>query len=168
MNETDKESDALERLLKKASVGEPSRPLKERVTAAAREAWVAGEQQISWRVPLRRLAVSAAAAVFIISLTHYACDHLVGRWQSGTGGVVVRGLPDLDALPETPYGPFVRRLAAARRKACGIDASALRDHAERTRQLLHEARPTEGAQSPAPANGRSLLPVPRSILRSYS
>jgi len=73
----------MERLLKKARLAEPSAEFKARITRAAKEAWNEPPVEMPWRIGLRRLAVSAAAAVLMISSANYYSIWSVARWQAG-------------------------------------------------------------------------------------
>ena len=89
MNETNAEHERIERLLKQAHVPAPSNQLRERITDSARQAWKRNEAETPWRVPLRRLALSAVAAVIIISLTNHLLlvtqMHLTKRLRGSAG-----------------------------------------------------------------------------------
>ncbi|UCC99115.1 MAG: hypothetical protein JSW66_04350 [Phycisphaerales bacterium] len=163
------ENEQLEHLLRKARLPDPSPRLKERVTAEARKAWNQAAPDVPWQIPIRRLAVSAAAAVLVVWLANYSSDHVLARRAIGglpTAGRV-SGQNDIDALPEMPYGPFVRRLVSVQPRSSGFDASALNDRAEVFRRVLDEAQRSTFSQ---PQRGRpeSHLSPDRPFAHSYS
>ena len=162
------ENKQIESLLTRAHMSEPSPQLKQRVTAEATKAWDQTSADIPWQIPLRRLAASAAAAVFIVWLAGFYSDYTLARWRSD-GPSIARARPDvLDALPEMPYGPFAKHLAAVDRRSPVIDASALSNYAETVRKLLDEtgdsAVPTPAIQ---PGDSSRLVPDRVDII-SYS
>jgi hypothetical protein len=75
MNETNGENKQLESLLRKAHLPEPSPELKERITSGATKAWNQTSPELPWQIPVRRLIVSAAAAVFIIWMANSYSDY---------------------------------------------------------------------------------------------
>lgn len=154
MKDAYSENERIENLLRTVHLSEPSPHLRERITAEAKKVWNQAPSELPWRIPFRRLAVSAAAAVMIIWLANYSSDRALGRWRSAQVLAVVEQPADLGALPELPYGPFARRLVSVSRRSLGIDTSSLNDHVERVRQVLDETR-RNGAASPA--GGRSRL-----------
>jgi len=148
----------VEQVLKAACPTGPSSQLKRQVIGAAKRAWRREPQEISWQVPLRRLAVSAAAAVLVVSLTNLAVDRSLVRWQAG--GLRVAGWEpgDVDAVSEAVYGSRVRYLVAAIRRASAAD---WRQYREQMQRVLDEAQESGTPDRPAAPNGRSrLLPVP--------
>ena len=74
MNEKNVENKQLESLLRKAHLPEPSSKLKERITTEAKKIWLQTSPELPWQIPVRRLFVSAAAAVFIIWITNCSSD----------------------------------------------------------------------------------------------
>jgi hypothetical protein len=163
MNEKDLENDKIEHLLRRAHIPEPSPLLKERITTEARKAWKQTAEEMPWQIPLRRLVASAAAAVFIISITNFSNSHALKKWRPGDVRATREQLPDLETLPEMPYSPFVRRLVSVNRRASMTNASALRNYAERVRQILKETQQNGASNEQVPDGGRSrLFPVQRS------
>ena len=100
MNDKDMQNEQLESILRRAHVPEPSPELKERITAEAAKAWNQTSLELPWQIPVRRLIVSAAAAVLVIWLANCSSDYAVARWQSGGLPVVHQQPSDLDELPE--------------------------------------------------------------------
>ena len=163
MSKAGAENDKVEQLLSKVSLPELPDELKGRVTKAARGAWHESSPHIPWRVPVLRLAASAAAAVIIVTVANYANDRALAHWRSGGLAVIGRQLDvDLEAVPETPYGPVLMRLAIAARRSTGPDKVGLFDYLERFRQVLDEVQYNGSDRSPAPVNGptQSLLTRP--------
>jgi hypothetical protein len=163
MNAKDAQNERLEELLRKAHLPEPSPQLQERITAAAKRAWDQAPQELPWLIPFRRLVASAAAAVLIIWLANCSSDLTLAKWSSGAVHMVSQRPSDIEALPEMPYGPFVRRLACLNRRSSVIDASALKDRIEALRHVLDEAQWDGPTKPPVPTEGRSrLIPNPSS------
>jgi len=165
MKDNSSENERIESLLRSVHMAEPSPQLKERITAEAAGMWNRSSLELSWLIPLRRLAVSAAAAVVIIWLTNYSSDRALGRWRPAQGPAAIEQPAGIDALPELPYGPLARRLACVNRRSLTTGTSALSDRAETIRQVLDEARQS-GASSPA--RGSSGLVPDRAGTYSYS
>ncbi len=138
MNEKNLENDKLENLLRKAHLPEPTLLLKERITTEARKVWNQTSLEIPWQIPARRLIVSAAAAVLIISITNLSSDLTLKRWHPGDFRSTKEQLPKPEVLTEMPVRPFVRNLVSINRRPSMTDASALHDYAERVRQVLNE------------------------------
>jgi predicted YcjX-like family ATPase len=168
MNEKDTQNEKLERILKRAHVHEPSPELKTRITAEAAKAWNQTSPELSWQIPLRRLAASAAAAVFIIWLANCSSDYALARWQSGGLPVAHQKPSDLDALPEISYSPLARHLVSASRKSSITDASALRSYAETMLRILDEAQQNGISKPSAPVEGRSRLLPTQPGINSFS
>ena len=168
MNDKDTQNEQLERFMRKAHLYKPSPKLKERITAEAAKAWNQTSPELSWQIPIRRLFVSAAAAVFVIWLTNYSSDYTLAKWRSGGLEVASQQPPDIDALTEMPYGPLARRLVSAGRKSSMADASALRSYTESVRRILDETQQNGVSKPPAPAKGRSRLLPTQSGINSYS
>jgi len=168
MNDKNKQNERLEELLRRAHMPEPSMHLKERITAAAKKVWNQESLELPWLIPFRFLAASAAAAIVIIWLANYTSDYSLDQWSFGLVRTASQRPAEIEALPEMPYGPFVRRLVSDNRRSSMIDASALNDHAEALRQVLDEIRQNGIAEPPAPTGDRSLLIPNPSSDNSYS
>jgi hypothetical protein len=162
------ENEQIESLLARAHVPEPSPQLKQRVTAEARKVWDQTPADIPWQIPLRRLAASAAAAVFIVWLAGFYSDYTLAQWRPGGVSVTAQRPTEFDTLPEMPYGPFAKHLAAIDRRSPVIDVSALSDYAESVRRLLDEVS-QNGVAAPAVQPGDSSRLVPDRVnIFSYS
>ena len=142
------ENEWVEGLLARAHVPEPSPQLKQRITVEARKAWDKTPPDVPWQIPLRRLAASAAAAMLIIWLANFSSDYTLAKWRPGDSSTARVQPAVFDTLPEMPYGPFAKHLAAVDRRSPAIDASALSNYAETVRKLLDE---TGDSAVPAPA-----------------
>jgi hypothetical protein len=168
MKDKDTQNEQLESILRKARLPEPSPELKERITAEAKRAWNQTLPELSWLVPFRRLAVSAAAAILIIWLANYSSERALAQWQSEKVPSTSEQFPGLESLPEIPYGPFVRQLATVNRQPSMIDASALNDHIEVLRHILDETQQsTITKPSELPGSRSHLISNPPSAI-SYS
>jgi hypothetical protein len=167
MNEKNDENKQIEDLLRKAHLPEPSPELKERITTEAKKTWIQTSPELPWQVPVRRLIVSAAAAVFIIWLTNSYSDYALARWRSGEPQVAHKQLLDLDALPELSYSPLTKHLISAGRRLSITDVSALRNYAETVHRVLSESQQNGGSKPSAPSEGRSILIPKQSGFNSY-
>ncbi len=67
MKEADRNLEEVERLLRKVRLAEPPAELKARIVGTAEKTWKEAPADIPWRIPLRHLGLSAAAAVLIVS-----------------------------------------------------------------------------------------------------
>ncbi|MCP4260755.1 MAG: hypothetical protein GY774_25000 [Planctomycetes bacterium] len=157
MNEKDMNNDKIEHLLRRAHPSEPSPLLKERITTEARKVWNQTSVDMPWQIPIRRLVASAAAAVLIISITNFSSDHALKRWHPGDAQVTREQLSDLEIVSEIPYRSLVRRLVSVNRRPSMRDASALRNYAERVRQILNETQQDGASNGHVPNGGRSRL-----------
>ena len=158
----------IESLLTRAHISELSPQLKQRVTAEARKAWHQTPVEIPWQIPFRRLAASAAVAVFIVWLANFSSDYTLAQWRPGGVSVAAQQSTDFDTLPEMPYGPFAKHLAAVDRRSPVIDASALSNYAESVRKLLDETS-QNGVAAPAAQPGDSSRLIPARVnIFSYS
>lgn len=162
------EYEQIENLLRKAHVPEASAELKERITARARNAWTQTSPEVSWRVPLRRLASAAAAAVVIVWVTNYSSDRALQKWKSGESFATQHWPTDLDALSEVPYGPFAKYLATVRRKPSAIGVWDLYQYVETVRRAIDESRQNGTLDSAAPSRGSSRLLPPGLSADSHS
>jgi len=168
MNDKDTQNEQIEHIMRKAHLHKPSPELKKRITAEAAKAWNQTSPELSWQVPVRRLLVSAAAAVFIVWLANCSSDYALTRWQPGGLEIAHQQPPDIDALTEMPYSPLARRLVSAGRKSSMTDASALRNYTENVRRILDETQQNGVSKPPAPAEGRSRLLPTQPGVSSYS
>ena len=168
MNEKDTQKEQLERFMRTAHLHKPSPELKERITAEAAKAWNQTSPELSWQIPLRRLLVSATAAVFVIWLANSSSDYALAKWRSGGLSIASHQPPNLDDLTEMPYSPLARRLVSAGRKSSMTNASALRNYTETMQRILNEAQQNGVSKPPAPPEGRSLLLPTQPGFNSYS
>jgi len=163
MNEIDREDNEIERLLRRAKLPEPSAELEERVTSAARQAWNEAAPDVPWQIPIRRLAISAAAAMLMVSLANYCADHVPAGRQSYEFAASIAETPELDDWLQMPGSSLVRHLT---NKPSARSPATLREHMEKVRQILDESETTEPPDAGAPAEYKSRLLPAR--LNSYS
>jgi hypothetical protein len=159
MNETSRDNSEIERLLRRAKLPEPSAKLKERVTSAARKAWDQAVPDVPWQIAIRRLAMSAAAAVLMVSVADYCADRvLAGRQPHGLAAAIEEPR-DLGDWPEMPYSPLVRHLAMTN-KSSARNLATLLEYVAKIRQILDESDPGEAPDAGAPVEYKSrLLPT---------
>jgi len=163
----DRDNFEIEQLLRRVRPTEPSPEVRARITGAARAAWNGPATGSAWRIAFRRLAVSTAAAVVMVSAADYASRRAVAPWQS-TGPAVARLDPaEIEDWLEMPYSPLVRQLVATRRPA-GPDAVTLLDYMERMRETISETEQGHGPEVSPPSEGRSGLLMDRGDLRCCS
>lgn len=165
MNEADKQID-MERLLKRVRPVEPSVELRDRVVGRAKEAWHEPPVETTWRIVVRRLVPSVAAAVLVFSLADVGSNLAVARWRYGRTATVAAEYQHFDEIPGEVYGPFARRLLAARRMRVQ-DAAALLDYVEQVREILSRIEQDATREPPEPDAGRSRLLI-RQVRDFYS
>jgi len=159
MKAADGQFDEIERCLKRARLAEPSDELKARIVGSARETWGQAPADIPWRIPLRHLAISAAAAVLIVSSANYFSSAAVAPWQASRPVTVRMEAARFEDMPEMPYSPFVRHLIATS-GAPAHDASALLNYFQSVRKTLDGAEQDEAADGSGPGDQESrLLPA---------
>jgi hypothetical protein len=169
MNGTDAEKDRIERLMKAACLPGPSDALKARVMEATQNAWRRDSIDIPARILLRRLVASAAAAVIVIALANRYSDRAVSPWQTGSVAVAIQEPFDLEALLESPHPVAGQHLIRLRgRQPSAIDASTLRGHVERVREILNETQGDGDSKSSTPGGARSRMVPTRPGFNSYS
>lgn len=168
MNEKDNKNKQIEELLRKAHIPGPSTELKERITAETAKAWKQTSLELPWQIPVRRLIVSAAAAVIIVWLTNSFFDYSPVRWRSGGSQITNQQPSDTDALQELLYSPLARHLVSNDRKLSITDTSVLLNYTEAVRSILSESQQNGSSKPSAPAEGSSFLLPKRSNLNSYS
>jgi hypothetical protein len=157
MNEIDRENNEIEHLLRRAKLPEPPAELKERAIRAARKAWNEAAPDVPWHIPIRRLAISAAAAVLMISLANYCADRVAVAQQSHEFAVSTVETPELDDWLQMPRSRLVRHLGS---KASVYSPATLRERMEKVRQMLDGSESTEPPDAGAPLEQRSrLLPA---------
>ena len=141
------------------------------LTGTAESHWPAGgvgRPELPWQVPVRRLIVSAAAAVFIIWLTNCSSDYALALSHSGGPNAAHKQSLDLDELPELSYSPLARHLVSAGRKPSITEASTLHNYAETMIQIFNEAQQNGGSKPVAPSEDRSQLLLTQSRYNSFS
>jgi hypothetical protein len=157
MNEKDLENGKIEHLLRRAHPSEPSPLLKERINTEAKKAWNQTSLEMPWQIPIRRLAASAAAAVLIISIANFSSDQALEKWNPVNVLATKEQPLDLEILQDMPYRPFVRHLASVNLRPSITDGSALRNYAERVRQVLNEMQQNGASNKQIPDGGSSRL-----------
>lgn len=166
MRKIDEKLNEVERLLKKVRLVEPSEELRAQVVGAARETWEKAPADIPWRVPLRHLGLSAAAAMLIVSCANYYSVRTVAPWQAGRPVAARLASASWEDTPEMPYSPLVRHLIAT----CGApasDASALLDYIQSVRKTLEGAEEDDAADGSGPSEHESRLLPAGSKIDSY-
>ena len=159
MKATDRQFDEMEQRLKQARLTKPSDELKAHIVGSARETWGQAPADIPWRIPLRHLGLSAAAAVLIVSCANYFSTRAVAPWQAGRPGTVRMEATYFEDTPEMSYSPFVRNLIATSGTPT-YDASALLDYFQNARKTLDGAEQDEAADGSGPGERESrLLPA---------
>jgi len=166
MRAADGQFDEIERHLKRACLAKPSAELRQRTIGAAKETWEKAPADIPWRIPLRHLAVSAAAAVLIVSCANYFSQAALAPWQAGRPGTTRMQAAHFEDTPEMPYSPFVRHLIATS-GAPAHDAAALLDYFQSVRKTLEGAEPDDAADGSGPGERESRLPPAGSKIDSY-
>jgi hypothetical protein len=144
MNETRKPHNEIERLLKQAHPSPPSDELKERVLLAAKKAWAAHPNHTLHRIALRRLVLSAAAAVLIVVLADAWSNATMARWQS-LGPDRIALVPDDRPhaerhWAEIPHHSLIGRIATAGRPTA-TDGGALLDYTRKLQEALSQTDP---------------------------
>ncbi len=167
MNENT-ENKQIEDFLRKAHLFEPSAKLKEQIIHEAQKTWTQIPSELPWQVPVKRLIVSAAAAVFIIWLANYSSDNAMVPGQLSETRIANQQGSDLDVLTEISYSPLARHLVSTGHRFSITDASALRNYAETVRSTLSEAQKNGNSKPFAPTEGRSILLPKQSGFNSYS
>ncbi len=159
MRLSDAQFDEIEQCLKRARLAEPAAELKARIVGSARETWTKAPADIPWRIPLRHLAISAAAAVLIVSSANYFSMAAVAPWQAGRPVTARMQAAHLEDMPEMPYSPFVRHLIATSGMPA-YDASVLLDYFQSVRKALDGAEQDDAADGSGPGERESrLLPA---------
>jgi len=80
----------------------PSAELKKRVLGAAREVWITTNNElaeVSWIVPVVRLAASVAAAMFLVISANILQTRSIAEWSSATRPAVEKMTVEPDPDP---------------------------------------------------------------------
>jgi len=158
-DEADTKRDEIEQLLKNVQPVEPSVQLQKRVVDAARAAWNEAATDVPWRTAIGRLAVAAAAAVFIVSCADYLSNRAIAPWRPQGPPTARAADCNVEEFPEISFGPLLRHVAALHGGA-EHDASGALAYRERLQEMLAETEHDGPSDTPAPAEGRSrLLPA---------
>ena len=120
MNEPKPQDMEIERLLRKVHLPEPSSPLHDRVMAAAGQAWDRAQLETPWQIPLRRLVLSAAAAVAAVCLANHLGDVAGPQARPGSRVAESTSDPDVEEMAGMIYGPARNRLGTGRRRTSEI------------------------------------------------
>lgn len=158
MKATDRQFDDIEQYLKQARPAQPSDELKARIIGSAQETWRQAPVDIPWRIPLRHLGLSAAAAVLIVSCANYFSAQAVAPWQAGRPGTIRMEATHFEDTPEMPYSPFVRHLIATSGTPAH-DASALLNYFQSVRKTPEGTEQDDAATGPGPGEQESRLPA---------
>jgi len=157
MNEMDRENNEIERLLRQAKLPKPSAELEERVTSAARQAWDQAASDVPWQIPVRRVAISAAAAVLMISFANYWADRVPAGRPTHEFVASTVETPELDDWLQMPCDRLVRHLT---NRPPAFTSATLRKHMEKVRRVLDESESTEPPDAATPVEYKSrLLPA---------
>lgn len=162
MNNNDAEHLQVERLLKQVRLSGPTAELKKRVLQAAQKARRDATAGVPWRIPIRRLAASAAVAAILVSLANLHCDRTFARRSIA---IPIAGSVEPCDLDVTigPAASLIRHAVTA----TGLDRTDTAtsvDYLERVRRALGETERDEAPDDPAPAERRSRLPrIPSSL-----
>ncbi len=160
MNETSSKHDKVEHLMKQVRPTGPSPQLKDRVTSAAEKAWGRALPEVPWQVPLRRLAVSAVAAVLLISLANAMGNCVVPGPSHRSTPPSAASPDDLDDLYPAEYGILVTGLSPRGYRSIPAGGPTLSEYMEQ----LEKDRSAESVAQPS---GRSRL-VPATPTQSWS
>lgn len=155
MNETHDESKRIERILSQVHLPAPPDDLKNRVIGAAREAWERPPADIPWQVPIRRLALSAVAAILIVSLTNHLSQ--LGVHENAKRPQVVT--PTENLVPDASLSPLMKRQLQTGRRSSRIHAPALHRYMENVQMILQEVQDGGTDDVPVPQGGDSHLPA---------
>jgi len=168
MKDSNAKHEEIARVLAEARLPEPSVDLRNRVTKAARAAWNEGPANVPWQIPLRRLALSATAAVVVVALANHLGDVPGPRARPNDPVAASVPSPEVEKLAEMVYGPARSRLTTDGRRSSTVDGATLRERIENIRAVLDDLK-NDGTQAqPAPGGGRSRLLRYRVYLGPYS
>ena len=168
MSETDLDRDKIERLMKAARLPGPSDALKARVIEATQKVWRRDSIDIPARILLRRLVASAAAAVIVVALADRYSDRTVPPWRPGDIAAAYQEPFELEVFLESPHSAATPHRRVRGRQPAAIDASALRGHVERFREILSETLGDGEMRSSTSIEGRSRMIPTRPDFDLYS
>jgi len=168
MNAPNQEHEKIERLLKHAKLSEPSPQLKGRVIETARAAWRDLAPDVPWQVPLCRLALSAAAAVVLISAANYFSDRVIAQALPDRPAVVDEETPDLTTSLGLPEDSLSRHWVRAGSPASSLDIHSVKAYIDTVRRMLDEAQQQEPSAPLPSTNGRSQESLSRFRFGSWS
>ena len=168
MSKTNDNHHELEQILRRVRPAEPPAELRERIVGAARKTWKETPAEIPWQIPFQRLAISAAAAVLIVSCANQFSRQAVVRWRADRPAVTRPPTANFDETWEVPYSPFVQHLVAVRRSS-ERNPSTLSDYFERLRGAFDETEPQmDDADRSDPTGSRSRLIPTESSTASHA
>lgn len=168
MSQTNPDRDKIERLMKAARLPGPSDALKTRVIEATQKAWRRDSIDIPVRILLRRLVASVAAAVIVVALADRYGNRAMSAWQPGDLAAVHQKSADLQTLLESTHSIAALPLRHRERQSSSIDASTLRGHLERVREILDEAQGDPDSKSSTSVGGQSGMIPTRPDFDLYS
>lgn len=155
----------IERLLQQARPVGLSATARDRITTAAAMAWREGPANIPWQIPVRRLAISAIAAVLVISAAG-ALERCVvpGRQDRQLSTTANRPTLPNDLYP-AEYGIVVTGLETTGYRSIPTDGLTLGEYLKQLQEIRMEDGPAEPIGQPS---GRSRLAPAGSPTRSWS
>lgn len=148
MNETEKSHDEIERLLKRVRPPRPSDELKEQVLQAGKEAWAAHPSHGLGRIALRRLVLSAAAAVLIVVLADAWSNATMARWRPPEPARMALTPDDrsdaeqywADTWPEIPYQSLIGHMAGIGRPM-EVNTGTMFEYSRKLQEALSQIDP---------------------------
>ncbi len=154
MNEIHDDNERIERILSQVHVPAPPDELKNRVIGAAHEAWERPPADISWQVPVRRLALSAAAAILIVSLANHLSRFGVHENARRPQAMA----PTESLMPDASLSPLMKHQLQTGRRSSRIHAPALHRYLKNVQMILQEVQDSGTDDVPVPQGGGSHLP----------
>jgi len=168
MTESKRQPGDIEQRLKQARLLEPTPQLRDRASTAAKHAWDTAPAEVPWQIPLRRLALSAAAALIIVSAASRLGGLARPRPRPGVNTGTSTPNPDLEELTETVYGASWSRLGTGLRRSSEFGGAARRDKMGTLRSMLNDIENEGTPAQPTPGGGRSRLLPGRPRVGSHS
>jgi hypothetical protein len=163
MKKTDPSLEEMEQRLRKARPVELSAEFRTRTMAGAQGTWAHAPAEVPWQIPLRNLALAAAAAGLIVAFADlFVAQVTTPRPSLGPAATGVE-TADLDALLDVLTSP--RGMRGNRHLALGLGPwgststarPALLDYVEQVRQALREAEQSANPSDPPPIQRDSRL-----------